>query len=134
MSWETYDAHSAEFARAVDTMLDRPEVLKRWRLLAIYEAGGTDEPIGAVLALRDGAVVVMRVSHDHDQAPATLDDLLDDRRQSTVRLLQPLTGEPGQAFTMTSRRAQSRISARYLIEAIDAGKTKVVVEPGRWTR
>jgi hypothetical protein len=129
MPWATYDAHSTELARMVDTLLDRPDWLKRWRLLAIYEAGGTNEPLGHVLELRDGAVVVMRITNDHDSD----DPHLEDRRQSTARLLQPISGEPEQRFQMASRRAQFMVSARYLIEAIDAGQRKVVLSPG-WTR
>jgi hypothetical protein len=129
MSWETYDARSAELAKAVDTLLDRPDWLREHRLLAIYETGNA-EPLGHVLAVGDGAVVVFRTTNDHDH-DATDEEPGLDRRQSKTRLMQPITGEPEQVFTMASRRTQCRVSARHLIEAIDAGKKKVVVTPGR---
>lgn len=132
MSWETYDARSAELAKLVEVMFDRPDWLKRHRLLAIYTTGSA-EPLGHVLAVGASAVVVFRTTNDHDH-DATDEEPGLDHRQSTTRLMQPITGEPEQAFTMASRRTQCRISARYLIEAIGTGEKKVVVTPGRWTR
>lgn len=130
MAWETYNAQSAELASVVDAMIDRPDWLKRWRLLAIYESGGAHELIGTVLALGDGAVLVARITNDYDS-----DDLTggDDLRQAPTRLLQPITGDPEQRFEMASRRTQFMVSARYLIEAIEAGDTTVALTPG-WTR
>ena len=126
MSQAVYDAQSAELARMVDAMLDRPDWLKRWRLLAIYEHGGTDKPIGHVRGMRDGAVIVRRITNDYDGGA-------DDLRLSPLRLLEPITGEPGQRFEMASRRTQFMVDATFLIAAIEAGQSKVVLAPG-WTR
>ena len=128
MPQAVYDAQSAELARMVDTLLDRPDWLKRWALLTIYERDGRQDAIGHVLAVKGGTVVVYRITRDTDDAFDA------DPRLSALRLLAPITGDPGQKFEMASRRAQFMVDAAFLVRAIEAGQTKVVLTPGRWAR
>lgn len=130
MSWDVYAAHSSAIAAAVDSLLDDQKLFKRWQLLTIYEDGErkNEPPIGQIVEfpeIHPGAVILFRIPrYDADSND------LEDHRQSSLRMLQPITGEPKQAFELASRRAQFRVEARYLIQRIEAGDRKVSLKPG----
>ena len=78
--------------------------------------------IAEVLDTRFGPVVVSRIAVD-DSATRT--------RQDSKRNIEPLTGDPEQWFTVTTRRRQYALRAEDLLAAIRDGRPKLVL--GRTT-
>ena len=133
MSWETYRRHAVEFNAMVNILLDVDSRRKIRRLLGIYEQGGrSDIPIGEVFKTHHGTLLVPRVTMD--DANNAHGDEPEDTRQSPMRVPQPVTGDPNQWFEMASRRAQFKVSAQALITSIEAGRERVFLQPGRFTR
>lgn len=136
MTWESFNAHIAELGAVVNILLDRGDRRKLRRLLGIYEQDGrTDIPIGEVFNTPHGALFVSRMtmSDELNQRGGT-NDAPGDSRQSRLRGIEPLMGDPDQSFEMASRRAQFKVSAQALLTCIEAGRDRVFLQPGRFTR
>ena len=126
MSWETLRENHSEIGDFVERLLFDDARRKLWRKLAIFELGGKG-PIGEILATLHGPVFVSRMTMD--DAKGYRDDE-PDSRQSPLRGVEPVTGDPEQRFQMASRRAQFLVNAGYLIARIQAGERRVELRPG----
>ena len=126
MSWETARQNRSQIQEFVESLLLDDDRHKLWRKLAISERGGKGL-IGEILGTPHGPVFVSRMTMDDEKGYR---DEEPDNRQSPLRGIEPVTGDPDQRFDMASRRAQFLVDAGYLIARIQAGKRKVVLRPG----
>lgn len=117
MSGEEFEGHWPAIGVAVEALTDRPKLRRRARLLAVYDTRA--ELIAEVLNTQFGPVVVSRIA---------VDDSADRTRQDRKRDVQPLTDDPEQWFTVTTRRRQHVLYAAELAAAIADGRTKLVLE------
>ena len=131
MPHEVYEAHRAEFRAMIEILLDSPDRRKLRRLLAISEQGRRDDTIGEVFATPYGALFVARVTND--DAKGYRDERVDNR-QSKLRAVEPITGDPDQTFEMSSRRGQFLVSASAVTACVEAGRSRIALRPGVWTR
>ena len=129
MSQQTLRAHWDEVQTTVELLLQPSNKARRhrFRLLRISEAGDKNQVIGEILQTPHGPVFVSRMTVDDEQGYRDEDP---DDRQSSIRGIEPVTGDPGQRFEMKSRRAEFRVDAGYLLARIQAGQRQVVLEPG----
>jgi hypothetical protein len=127
MSWETARENRSEIQDFVESLLLDEGRHKLWRKLAISERGVGKGVIGEILGTPHGPVFVSRMTMDDEKGYR---DQEPDNRQSGLRGIEPVTGDPDQRFYMASRRAQFVVDAGYLIARIQAGKRKVALRPG----
>ena len=128
MSWETARENRSEIRDFIESLLLDEDRHKLWRKLAISERGGKGL-IGEILGTPHGPVFVSRMTMDDEKGYR---DEEPDNRQSRMRGIEPVTGDPDQRFDMAStlRRAHFLVDAGYLIARIQAGKRDVVLRPG----
>jgi len=125
MSWETWRENRSKIGDFVDGLLVNDDRRKLWRRLAICERGG--KLIGEILGTPKGPVFLSRMTMD--DAKGHRDDETDSR-QSPLRGIEPVTGDPEQRFQMASRRSEFLVDAGYLIPRIQAGERRVELRPG----
>lgn len=126
MSWETARENRSQIQEFVESLLLDDDRHKLWRKLAISERGGKGL-IGEILGTPHGPVFVSRISMDDEKGYR---DEEPDSRQSRMRGIEPVTGDPDKGFYMASRRAQFVVDAGCLLAHIQAGKRNVVLRPG----
>jgi hypothetical protein len=126
MSWETARENRSQIQEFVESLLLDDDRHKLWRKLAISERGVGKGLIGEILGTPHGPVFVSRISMDDEKGYR---DEEPDSRQSRMRGIEPVTGDPDQGFYMASRRAQFVVDAGYLLAHIQAGKRNVVLRP-----
>jgi hypothetical protein len=117
MSGQTFEGHWPAIGLALEALYDRPKLRRQARLLAVYDTRAT--LIAEVLSTQFGPVVISRIAVD-DSATRT--------RQDSKRNIEPLTGDPEQWFTVTTRRGQYALRADDILAAIRDGKRKIVLE------
>jgi hypothetical protein len=127
MGWETARENRSEIWDFVESLLLDDDRHKLWRKLAISERGVGQGVIGEIVGTPHGPVFVSRMTMDDEKGYR---DEEPDNRQSPLRGIEPVTGDPDQCFYMASRRAQFVVDAGYLIARIQAGERKVVLRPG----
>ena len=130
MSPETCRENSSAIRQFIEHVLSPDDtgraLRKRWRMLAILEQDSRG-PIGEIFRTPHGPVFVSRMTMDDEKGYRAEDA---DDRQSPLRGIEPVTGDPAQAFYMTSRRALFAVDAGHLIARILAGDDAVVLRPG----
>ena len=127
MSWETARENRSQIREFVESLLLDDDRHKLWRKLAISERGVGKGLIGEILGTPHGPVFVSRISMDDEKGYR---DEEPDSRQSRMRGIEPVTGDPDKGFYMASRRAQFVVDAGCLLAHIQAGKRNVVLRPG----
>src|SRR6476659_5097480 len=99
MSWKTCRENRSEIRDFVESLLLDEGRHKLWRKLAISERGVGKGLIGEILGTPHGPVFVSRMTMDDEKGCR---DEEPDNRQSRMRGIEPVTGDPDQRFDMAS--------------------------------